>query len=159
MKLPSWFRLSFVTVAIAVISLWLGILSASADDQPGATDVATFAPDAVCFAEDMVVAQPNVSIPDDSTVGVCANFPAMGAGTGQSVSLSVGADHPWVGDRKFSLVSPGRVTLTGLTTPGGDKPRNDFVDSWGTEAPRPLCRGRTRTNLRHCSHWRHLHKN
>ena len=118
MKLPSWFRLSFVTVAIAVISLWLGILSASADDQPGATDVATFAPDAVCFAEDMVVAQPNVSIPDDSTVGVCANFPAMGAGTVQSVSLSVGADHTWVGDLKFSLVSPGGVTLTVLNQPG-----------------------------------------
>lgn len=118
MNLRNWLHLFLAAIAIAVGSLWLGGRSVSADDQPGASGQASYAPGAVCFAEDVVVAQPNVSIPDDAATGVCANFPAMGAGTVQSISLAIAADHTWVGDLKFSLVSPSGMTLTVLNQPG-----------------------------------------
>ena len=118
MRLRISFQVVLTAIAIGAVSLWLGNRTVNADEQPGVTGLASYVPEAVCFAEDVVVALPNVSIPDDSTVGVCANFPAIGAGTVQSVSLSIAADHTWVGDLKFSLVSPGGVTLTVLNQPG-----------------------------------------
>lgn len=118
MRLRRWSPLFLAAIAIALASLWLGEQPLRADEQPGASSPASFAPDAVCFAEEVVVAQPNVNIPDDSAIGVCANFPAVSAGTVQSASLVIAADHTWVGDLKFALVSPNAVTLTVLNQPG-----------------------------------------
>ncbi|MEO6061781.1 MAG: proprotein convertase P-domain-containing protein [Thermoflexales bacterium] len=119
MKLRIWFKVLLTAIAIGAVSLWLGNRTVNADEKPGATGLASYGPEAGCYAEDVVVALPNVSIPDDSTVGVCANFPAISEGTVQSVSLSIAADHTWVGDLKFSLVSPSGVTLTVLNQPNG----------------------------------------
>lgn len=73
---------------------------------------------AICEVRDIVSASPNVSIPDHSNVGVCANFPVIAAGTVQSALLALSADHTYVGDLQFALVSPAGITLTMLNRPG-----------------------------------------
>jgi subtilisin-like proprotein convertase family protein len=111
-------RVLLAVLTVAIASLWLAN-SAGAEERPGASGRASLAPEALCYAEEAVVAQPNVNIPDNSSVGVCANFPAISAGTTQSVSLSIAADHTWVSDLKFVLASPGGLTLTVMNRPGG----------------------------------------
>jgi subtilisin-like proprotein convertase family protein len=107
----------FVRGSPAPVSADLGVLP-----QDGAREAAlVLAPagsDAICEVRDIVSASPTVSIPDHSSVGVCANFPAIAAGTVQSVMLALAADHTYVGDLQFSLVSPGGITLTLLNRPG-----------------------------------------
>jgi immune inhibitor A len=64
-------------------------------------------------------AAPNLAIPDDNSAGVASQLRFAEEGTLQSVALRATIEHPYIGDLRVSLVSPGGVRVVLWNRTGG----------------------------------------
>ena len=115
-----------------------GTLTASIQFQDGANNLGTVTYIFTLGAAGAPVTKsftfsPGVAIPDNTAAGV--NIPFVVAGVGgigdvnfridgttcntTNPSLTVGVDHSWVGDLKFTLTSPGGTSVVLMNRPGG----------------------------------------
>jgi subtilisin-like proprotein convertase family protein len=115
-----------------------GTLTASIQFQDGANNLGTVTYVFTLGAAGAPVTKsftfsPGVAIPDSTPAGV--NIPFVVAGVGSigdvnfridgttcnttNPSLTVGVDHSWVGDLKFTLTSPGGTAVVLMNRPGG----------------------------------------
>src|ERR1041384_1613203 len=115
-----------------------GTLTATIQFQDGATDFGnvtytfTFGVASAPVTKSFTFS-PGVAIPDSNATGVNIPFVVSGVGNigdlnfridGTSCnttnpSLTVGVDHSWVGDLKFTLTSPGGTSVVLMNRPGG----------------------------------------
>ena len=115
-----------------------GTLTASIQFQDGASNLGTVTYTFTMGAAGPAVTKsftfsPGVTIPDSNAAGV--NIPFTVSGVGQiadlnfsldgtscnttNPSLTVGVDHSWVGDLKFTLTSPNATSVVLMNRPGG----------------------------------------